>query len=121
MDAGDLGDVAWSHTTRLFQRISGTLDPRRGRGMFRTFQARYPLFRWPLDHIFHHAPYTLVHLQRLRDIGSDHLPVLAELNHRPSAVGGRKHWTPTSATKRKLKKRSPRANLQTRRFAAFEQ
>ncbi|KXF74739.1 hypothetical protein ATN84_22900 [Paramesorhizobium deserti] len=92
--AGDLNDVAWSHTTRLFQRISGTLDPRRGRGMFSTFHARYPLFRWPLDHIFHHAPYTLVRLQRLRDIGSDHFPVLAELNYSPSAVGGQEAPAP---------------------------
>ncbi|ASY66300.1 hypothetical protein SJ05684_b53180 (plasmid) [Sinorhizobium sojae CCBAU 05684] len=86
--AGDLNDVAWSHTTRLFQRISGTLDPRRGRGMFSTFHARYPLFRWPLDHIFHDASYTLVRLQRLRGIGSDHFPVLAELHYSPSAAEG---------------------------------
>ncbi|WP_274426091.1 endonuclease/exonuclease/phosphatase family protein [Chelativorans sp. YIM 93263] len=84
--AGDLNDVAWSHTTRLFQRISDTLDPRRGRGMFSTFPARYPLVRWPLDHIFHDASYTLVRLQRLRDIGSDHFPVLAELHYSPSAT-----------------------------------
>ncbi|MCT7374002.1 endonuclease/exonuclease/phosphatase family protein [Chelativorans salis] len=86
--AGDLNDVAWSHTTRLFQRTSGLLDPRRGRGMFSTFHARYPLFRWPLDHIFHDASYTLVHLQRLRGFGSDHFPVLAELHYTPSAAEG---------------------------------
>lgn len=83
--AGDLNDVAWSHTTRLFQRISGTLDPRRGRGTFNTFHARYPIFRWPLDHIFHEPSFTLVRLERLRSIGSDHFPVFAVLQFEPKA------------------------------------
>ncbi|EDQ03059.1 hypothetical protein DSM14862_03693 (plasmid) [Sulfitobacter indolifex] len=83
--AGDLNDVAWSHTTRLFQRMSGALDPRRGRGMFNSFHAGHQLLRWPLDHIFHDTSFTLVELRRLPNIGSDHFPVFAELQYEPSA------------------------------------
>lgn len=84
--AGDLNDVAWSHTTRLFQRISGLLDPRVGRGLFATFHARIPLLRWPLDHLFHDPQLTLVELRRLGYFGSDHFPVLVELALEPDAA-----------------------------------
>ncbi|MDA0776963.1 MAG: endonuclease/exonuclease/phosphatase family protein [Proteobacteria bacterium] len=76
---GDLNDVAWSRTTRLFQRISGLLDPRVGRHFVNTFHADYPLLRWSLDHVFHSTDFALVQMQRLAHIGSDHFPVYVVL------------------------------------------
>lgn len=82
---GDLNDVAWSYTTRLFMRLSGMLDPRIGRGMYNTFHANIPFLRWPLDHLFHTNHFTLVGLRRLGHCGSDHFPIMAELYYQPRA------------------------------------
>lgn len=72
---GDLNDVAWSTTTRRFQRLSGLLDPRVGRGFYNTFSATMPWMRWPLDHLFHDARFRLIEMARLGKIGSDHFPM----------------------------------------------
>ncbi len=76
---GDLNDVAWSRTTRRFQRLSGLLDPRVGRGLYNTFHAGIPFMRWPLDHLFHDPEFRLIRMKRLPNIGSDHFPILFSL------------------------------------------
>ena len=82
---GDLNDVAWSRTTILFQKISGLLDPRIGRGLYSSFNAKYPFIRFPLDHLFHSEHFRLVKLKRLESIGSDHFPIFVVISYEESA------------------------------------
>ncbi len=81
MVAGDLNDVAWSHTTRLFLRMSGLLDPRVGRGLFNTYNADHFLMRWPLDHIFVSQHFEIQEINRMPYVGSDHFPILTSLTY----------------------------------------
>lgn len=76
---GDFNDVAWSHTTRLFKRVSGLKDPRIGRRMLNTFHSEYPLLRYPLDHVFVSKGFHLESLDRAKIPGSDHFAVIADL------------------------------------------
>jgi endonuclease/exonuclease/phosphatase (EEP) superfamily protein YafD len=81
--AGDLNDVGWSVTSKLFRKYSGLVDPREGRGMYNTYNAFVPLFRYPLDHIFYSPDFGLITLKKLEAIGSDHFPILVALNYEP--------------------------------------
>lgn len=81
--AGDLNDVGWSATSKLFRKYSELVDPREGRGLYNTYSVFLPLFRYPLDHIFYSKEFGLLSLEKLEDIGSDHYPILIGLNFEP--------------------------------------
>lgn len=78
---GDLNDVAWSHTSRLFRRLSNLMDPRIGRGPYPTFPAHLPFMRFPLDYIYHSQNLELTDIKRMDDIGSDHFPMYASFQY----------------------------------------
>jgi endonuclease/exonuclease/phosphatase (EEP) superfamily protein YafD len=94
---GDLNDVAWSNTTLLFQKISGLVDPRIGRGLYNSFHAEYFFMRFPLDHFFHSTHFRLVELKRLAYFGSDHFPMYIRLSYEPDAQRQQKVPEPHSA------------------------
>jgi endonuclease/exonuclease/phosphatase (EEP) superfamily protein YafD len=92
--------VAGSDVNRLFQNISGLLDPRIGRGFYNTHPTYLPFLRAPVDHVFHSHEFRLVTLERLPDMGSDHFPILIELCYEPARQAEQVEPTPTLEDKK---------------------
>ena len=79
---GDMNDVVWSRTTRLFKKITGMIDPRVGRGFFATYNANYFFLRFPLDHLFHTQDLYVGRMERSKNFGSDHFAMYYEIHHK---------------------------------------
>lgn len=79
---GDMNDVVWSRTTRLFKKMTGMIDPRVGRGFFSTYNANYFFLRFPLDHLFHTKDLYVGKMIRSKYFGSDHFAMYYEIHHK---------------------------------------
>ncbi|MFL1895173.1 endonuclease/exonuclease/phosphatase family protein [Aquimarina sp. 2-A2] len=97
---GDFNDVAWSETTKLFQRVSGLLDMRKGRGLFNTYNANSYIMKWPLDHVFTDAGFRAKKVAMGNHIGSDHYPFFTTISFEPTIA---KEQKLPPATKEELK------------------
>jgi endonuclease/exonuclease/phosphatase (EEP) superfamily protein YafD len=106
---GDLNDVAWSRTNALFQKISGLLDPRVGRGFYSTFNANWPLIRFPLDHAFASRHFRVAEFAVLPHVGSDHFPVFARLTLTPSSEPNRAPSAPSAEEEQLAEEKIARA------------
>lgn len=91
--AGDMNSVPWEGIIRHTERVGRFLDPRMGRGLFITWNAKSWLLHWPLDQILPGPGFTLLSLKVLPAFGSDHRPYLAVLCRDPAAAA---HQAPPS-------------------------
>ena len=76
---GDFNDAAWSDTAQRFKTVGGYLDPRIGRGLFSSFDARRWWFRCPIDQIYVTPDVAMVDFHRGAATGSDHFPMIATI------------------------------------------
>jgi len=108
--AGDLNDVAWSHTTSLFLKMSAMLDPRRGRGFYNSFHAHYFFLRFPLDHAFISPSFKLKEIKRMDNYNSDHFPIFIELQYEATAPSEQKPIKPDSEDIKEAQEKKEKIN-----------
>ncbi|WP_230531209.1 endonuclease/exonuclease/phosphatase family protein [Microvirga roseola] len=80
---GDLNLTPWAPLFQSFTEQAGLEDSAKARGLAATWLNRFPLFGLPIDHILVNSGFEVIANQVGEDIGSDHLPVLADLSLKP--------------------------------------
>lgn len=79
MVVGDFNNVAWAKSSRRFRKVSGLIDPRRGRGLVSTFPTWSDWLAVPIDLMYHSRDIFILNFNKLEDFGSDHYPLLCNL------------------------------------------
>ena len=75
---GDFNNVSWSRSSVLFRKTTEMIDPRMGRMLAATFNAKYWFLRFPIDQIYHTSDVFAQDLQTLPYFGSDHFPLFCQ-------------------------------------------
>jgi endonuclease/exonuclease/phosphatase (EEP) superfamily protein YafD len=76
---GDLNAVPWERVFERFEDDAGLVDPHETLGWHASFRSAGGLLAWPLDHVLHTRHLAMSTYALGDDVGSDHLPVRAEL------------------------------------------
>lgn len=82
--AGDFNMSIWSPYYDRFISETKIVDVRDNRGIFPTYPAANPVFRIPIDLCFVSQRMKVVHVQTGPNIGSDHLPLIVDLEIPPT-------------------------------------
>lgn len=77
--AGSLNITPWSFDFGRMERAGGLRDSALGHGIMATWLSRYPFLGLPIDHVLANAGFTVLSVEVLPGIGSDHFPLLARL------------------------------------------
>ncbi len=77
--AGDFNTTSWSPCFPKFMAATGLYDTRRGFGVCPTFPSWFWPARTPIDHCLVSGDIAVVDRRVGADIGSDHLPILVDL------------------------------------------
>ena len=79
---GDLNATMWGHHFQRFVDRTGLHNVRRGFGVLPTWPTQLPFAMIPIDHCLVSAGFDVRSVRTGPAIGSDHLPLLVELNVR---------------------------------------
>ena len=82
--AGDLNTSPWSPVFHDLLRESGLRDGRIGHGIQPTWPSSFPPLWTPIDHCLISRDLRVARLRRGPHVGSDHFPVLADIDFRHS-------------------------------------
>ncbi|NQZ07638.1 MAG: endonuclease/exonuclease/phosphatase family protein [Algicola sp.] len=77
---GDLNVTVWSNSYQKLIDKSGLVNARQGFGLLPSWPSLLPFAMIPIDHCLMSGEFTVIDIQTGPDVGSDHLPLIVELD-----------------------------------------